>query len=55
MSDANPDTHTLTTPVGDELRHALALQAGLRPDSVELVAADLRDGALAVEVEGERV
>ena len=55
--DANdqPDTRTVTTPIGDELRATLARAAGLDPDSARVVDAAVRDGALAVDVEGERV
>ena len=52
--EREPDTRTVTTPIGDELRRTLARAAGLDPDSVRVVDAALRDGALAVEIEGER-
>ncbi|WPH59235.1 hypothetical protein AFNJKBDN_CDS0018 [Halorubrum virus V_ICIS4] len=55
QSNDHPDTRTVTTPIGDALRRTLARAAGLDPDSVRVVDADLRDGALAVEIEGERV
>jgi hypothetical protein len=48
------DTRTVETPIGDELRATLARAAGLDPDSARVVDAAVRDGALAVDVEGEQ-
>jgi len=47
-----PDTHTVTTPIDDELRHALATAAGVAPDSVRVVDAAAGAGELTLEIEG---
>ena len=52
MTFDDPDTHTVTTPVTDELRHALALPAGVRPASVRVVDAAVAEGALTIEIAG---
>ena len=52
MSD---DTHTVTTPISDDLTRTTARAAGLDPDTATVVASDVRDGELALELEGEPV
>jgi hypothetical protein len=47
------DTHTVTTAIDDDLRHALATAAGVRPASVRVVgAAAGAAGELTIEIEG---
>jgi len=46
------DTHTVTTPITDDLRHALALPVGVDPASVRVVDAAVADGVIEVEIEG---
>jgi hypothetical protein len=46
------DTHTVTTTIDDDLRHALATAAGVAPDSVRVVDADAGAGELTLEIEG---
>lgn len=46
------DTHTVTTEIDDDLRHALATAAGVRPDSVRVVAAAAGAGELTLEIAG---
>lgn len=46
------DTHTVTTDIDDDLRHALATAAGVRPASVRVVGADAGGGELTLEIEG---
>ena len=50
MSD--PDTHTVTTDIDDDLRRALATAAGVAPDSVRVVDASAGAGELTLEIEG---
>ena len=49
---SNPDTHTVTTPINDDLRRALATAAGVRRDSVRVVGAAADAGELTIEIEG---
>lgn len=49
---SNPDTHTVTTAIDDDLRRALATAAGVRPDSVRVVGAGAGAGELTIEIEG---
>ena len=51
MSD-EPDTHTVTTPIDDDLRHALATAAGVRPALVRVVGAAAGAGELTIEIAG---
>ena len=48
----HPATHTVTTPVTDALRHALALPAGVDPASVRVVDAAVDEGELTIEIAG---
>jgi len=46
------DTRTVTTPIDDDLRHALATAAGVAPASVRVVGAAADAGELTLEIEG---
>ena len=52
MPSNDPATHTVTTPVTDDLRHALALPAGVDPASVRVVDAAVADGVVEVAIAG---
>jgi len=47
-----PDTHTVTTAIDDDLRHALATAAAVDPRSVRVVGAAAGAGELTLEIEG---
>jgi hypothetical protein len=49
---SNPDTHTVTTEIDDDLRRALATAAGVRPASVRVVDASAGAGALPLAIAG---
>lgn len=51
MSD-EPDTHTVTTEIDDDLRRALATAAAVDPRSVRVVGAAADAGELTLEIEG---
>jgi len=46
------DTHTVTTTIDDDLRHALATAAAVDPRSVRVVDASAGAGELTLEIEG---
>ena len=52
MPSDEPDTHTVTTTIDDDLRHALATAAGVRPASVRVIGAAAGAGELTIEIEG---
>jgi len=49
---SKPDTHTVTTPITDDLRRALATAAAVDPRSVRVVGAAAGAGELTLEIEG---
>jgi len=52
MPSDEPDTHTVTTPIDDDLRQALATAAGVRRDSVRVVGAAAGAGELTLAIAG---